>query len=381
MKTMPIIRPTLPALEDIVSLVRAGWESGVVTVGPTVRSLEEETCRKTGARYAVALSSCTAGLMLVPQALGLKPGTEVIVPSFTFAATAQALLWNRLVPVFCDCLSGTCTLDPTDVERNLTPATGAICGVTIYGLPPDIDALLDIGRRAKVPVYFDSAQGLGSTYKGEPLGQFGSCEVFSLSPTKVVTGIEAGLLTTNDPTIAERVRSMRDYGKDLEKGEDMVHLGLSARISELHAAVGLIGLQHVDELVKARRERIALYRDRLGTLPGCRVQQFPYDRSTSGNYFVLFIGNRARRSRDEVYGELKKIGIQTKRYFYPPVHAQSIFRQYPIRLSAQLSQTEKASREGLALPLYSHMTDQEIDVVCSEIQRLLSYHVPDTKVV
>src|SRR6266513_760779 len=194
--TMPIIRPTLPALKDILSMMHTGWESGIVTGGPLVRSLEEQACRETGARYAVALSSCTAGLMLVPQALGLRPGTEVIVPSFTFAATAQALLWNRFVPVFCDCLPGTYTLDPADVERNLTPLTGAICGVTVYGLPPDIDELLDIGRRANIPVYFDSAQGLGATYKGQPLGQFGSCEVFSLSPTKVVTAIEGGLLTT-----------------------------------------------------------------------------------------------------------------------------------------------------------------------------------------
>lgn len=371
-RTMPIIRPTLPALEEIFYIMHRGWESGIVTVGPLVRSLEEQACRETGARYAVALSCCTAGLMLVPQVLGLRPGAEVIVPSFTFAATAQALLWNRLVPVFCECLPGTCTLDPADVERNLTPLTGAICGVTIYGLPPDIDALLDIGRRANIPVYFDSAQGLGATYKGKPLGQFGSCEVFSLSPTKVVTAIEGGLLTTNDPAIAERVRSMRDYGKDLEKGEEMVHLGLSARMSELHAAVGLIGLQRVHELVKARTERIAVYRDRLGHLPGCLVQEFPYDRTTSGNYFVLFIGDAARRSRDQVYEDLKKAGIQTKRYFYPPVHAQAIFQHHPMRLSTRMTQTMRASREGLALPLYSHMTEEEIDIVCLEVRRLLA---------
>jgi dTDP-4-amino-4,6-dideoxygalactose transaminase len=379
MTVMPIIKPTLPALEDVFDLVRAGWEAGTVTVGPTVRALEEEACRATGARYAVALSCCTAGLMLVPQALGLRPGMEVIVPSFTFAATAQALLWNRLVPVFCDCLPGTCTLDPADVERNLTPLTGAICGVTIYGLPPDIGALLDIGRRARVPVYFDSAQGLGSTYKSQPLGSFGACEVFSLSPTKVVTGIEAGLLTTNDRALADRVRSMRDYGKDPVKGEEMVHLGLSARISELHAAVALLGLRRVEELVKARSERIALYRDRLGRLPGCSVQEFPPDRTTSGNYFVLFIGEGARRTRDEMYDELKQRGIQTKRYFYPPVHAQAVFQHYPMRLSARLAQTDRAGREGLALPLYSHMTEREIDAVCAEVERLLAYEMPRTK--
>ncbi len=372
MMTLPIIRPSLPSLDEVVDLIRPSWESGIVTVGAVVRSLEEQACRETGARFAIALSSCTAGLMLVPQAIGLRPGSEVIVPSFTFAATAQALVWNRLIPVFCDCLSGTCTLDPEDVERNLSPSTSAICGVSVYGLPPDVDALLDIGRRANIPVYFDSAQGLGATYKGRPLGQFGACEVFSLSPTKVVTAIEAGLLTTNDPAIAECVRSMRDYGKDLVKGEEMVHLGLSARMSELHAAIGLLGLQRVHDLVKARTERIAVYRDRLGNLPGCQVQEFPYDRTTSGNYFVLFIGENARRGRDQVYEDLKQAGIQTKRYFYPPVHAQAVFQQYPMRLSAQLTQTMRASREGLALPLYSHMTDLEIDAVCSEVKRVLA---------
>lgn len=114
MSFLPVIRPTLPALDEIQDLVRQSWESGIMTVGPMVRAFEEATCRQTGARHAVALSSCTAGLMLVPRALDLPQGSEVIVPSFTFAATAQALVWNGLVPVFCDCLPGTCTLGPED---------------------------------------------------------------------------------------------------------------------------------------------------------------------------------------------------------------------------------------------------------------------------
>jgi dTDP-4-amino-4,6-dideoxygalactose transaminase len=366
----PIIRPTLPSLSDIMRLVGPSWDSGTVTVGPTVRALEEEVCRQTGARYCVALSSCTAGLMLIPGALGLRPGKEVIVPSFTFAATAQALLWNGLTPVFADCLPGTCTIDPEDVERNLSPDTAAICGVSIFGLPPD-GALLELSRRKGVPVYFDSAQGLGATYHGQPLGGFGVCEIFSMSPTKVVTAVEGGLLTTNDQTLAERIRSMRDYGKDPVKGEEMHHLGLSARMSELHAAVGLLSLRRMGELVKARKELISIYRDRLGRLPGCWVQKFPADRTTSGNYFVLFIAESAKRSRDEVYEALKAVGIQTKRYFYPPVHEHAIFRQVPMRVSSHLTHTPKISREGLALPLYSHMTLEELGYICSQIEQLL----------
>lgn len=370
MITLPVIRPTLPPMDQVVDMIRSSWTSGTVTVGPIVKALEEEACRQTGAGHAIAVSSCTSGLMLVPRAMELTPGSEVIVPSFTFAATAQALLWNGLVPVFCDCLPGTCTLDPEDVERNLSPRTSAICGVSVYGLPPDIQALLEVGRRAGIPVYFDSAQGLGATYRGQMLGGWGRCEVFSLSPTKVVTGIEGGLVTTNDAVLADRLRAMRDYGKDAT-GEEMIYLGLSARMSELHGAVALLSLRAIHDLVKARMVRIATYRARLGSLPGCWVQELPEDRTTSGNYFVLFVTDRAKRCRDEVYESLKQTGIQSKRYFYPPVHEQAVFRQFPKRVSPYLTVTPKSSREGLALPLYSHMSSEDIETVCSCIEALL----------
>jgi dTDP-4-amino-4,6-dideoxygalactose transaminase len=368
---LPIIRPTLPSLAELERVVAESWASGIVTVGAVVRAFEAEVCKRTETRHTVAFSSCTAGLLLVPRALGLKPGSEVIVPTFTFAATAQALAWNGLVPVFCDSIPGTCTLDPEDVDRNLTRRTAAVCPVYIFGLPPDVDALVDLGRRKGLPVYFDSAQGLGATFQGRPAGGFGVCEIFSLSPTKVVTAVEGGLVTTNDEGLADRLRAMRDYGKDPHYGEDMTYLGLSARMSELHAAVGLLSIRRMDDLIKARMERISLYRERLGTLPGCSVQTFPSDRTTSGNYFVLFISNRAKKTRDEVYAALKERGIQTKRYFFPPVHQQTIFQQVPIRVSNRLSFAVQASAEGLALPLYSHMTDEQQEHVINAVEELL----------
>ena len=370
--TLSIIRPTLPLLSEIEDLVRPSWESGIVTVGPVVRALEEDVCRLTGVQHAIGLSSCTAGLMLIPQVLDIQPQKEVIVPAFTFAATAQALIWNGLIPVFCDCLPGTLTLDPEDVERNISADTAAICPVHIYGLPPDIDSLLDIGKRHGIPVYFDSAQGLGASYRNEPVGGFGVCEVFSLSPTKVVTAIEGGVVTTNDSAAARRLRSMRDYGKDLDNGgEDMIHLGLSARMTEFNAAVGLLSLRNIETLIAARLKSIAYYRERLSQLPGCHVQDQPADRTSNGNYFVLFISDQARRSRDEVFEKLRAMGVQTKRYFYPPAYQQTIFQRFPMRVSAQMEQTTKASREGLALPLYSHITDEQLERVCWCIEDLL----------
>lgn len=372
MDLMPIIRPTLPDFHEFEELVRPSWDEGQVTTGRIVRAFEEEVCRQTGAREAVAMSSCTAGLMLAAQAMELPAGAEVIVPSFTFAATAQALVWNGLVPVFCDCRPESLTLDPADVERNLTPRTAAICAAYVYGLPPDIEALTELGERHGLPVYFDSAQGLGAEYQGRKAGGFGTCEIFSLSPTKVVTAIEGGVICTSDPQFSARLRSMRDYGKDPQKGEDMLHLGLSARMSELHAAVGLLSLRRVDELVKARGQLIEIYRTRLGVLPGCRVQTMPPDRSSSGNYFVLFITAGARANRDAVYAGLAARGIQTKRYFYPPVHEQTLLRRVAHRVSDRMEHTVTASREALALPLYSHMTLEQVDRVCREVEGLVA---------
>jgi dTDP-4-amino-4,6-dideoxygalactose transaminase len=227
---LPIIRPTLPPLDEVAALLSESWDSGVVTVGRLVRELEEEARRATGAAHAVAVANCTSALILTWRALSLPAGGEVICPSFTFAATAHAITWTGLTPVFVDCLPGTLAVDPAEVEKALSPETVAVCPVHIFGLPSDVDALDDIGRRRGLPVVYDSAQGLGATHRGRPAGGFGTAECFSMSPTKVVTAVEGGLVTTNDAALAAKLRSLRDYGKALEGPlavEDMADIGLS----------------------------------------------------------------------------------------------------------------------------------------------------------
>jgi dTDP-4-amino-4,6-dideoxygalactose transaminase len=367
---IPLIRPTLPDMAQVLEMFRQSCESGAVTSGQIVATFEEEARRFTGADHAVAVSSCTLGLMLAFVAMDFPDGAEVVVPSFTFAATVEAVVWNRLVPVYVDCVPGTMTIDPDEVVKAIGPRTAAVCPVNIFGLPPDMDRLQELSANYGIPLLFDSAQALGSTFGGKPAGGFGLCEVFSLSPTKVVTAIEGGLVTTNDRSLAEKLRSMRDYGKGPD-GEDMVYNGLSARMSELHGAVGLMGLRDVDRLVSARLRLIGRYRARLAKLPGCRVQEFPNDRTSNGNYFTLLIRNEAKLGRDAVYEKLKSSHIQAKRYFHPPVHAQTAFRDRPHRVVGDLLNTWSASRESLALPLYSHLTDQQQDRVCKELEALL----------
>lgn len=371
---IPVARPTLPEIEDVFKAVEDSYRSGMVTVGKIVTLFEDEVRRFTDVEHAIAVSTCSSGLMLAFAAMDLPEGAEVVVPSFTFAATAQVLLWNRLTPVYVDCLPGTMTIDPDEVVKAISSKTAAIYPVAVFGLPPDLDRLEEISREYDIPLICDSAQGMGSTYKGRPAGGFGLCEVFSLSPGKVITAMEGGVVTTNDSELAKKLGSMRDYGKAPD-GEELIFKGLSARMIEFDAAVGLLSLRNADSLISARRGLIRNYRERLKNLTGCAVQEFPPDRTSSGSHFAFRIGKNAAMTRDEVWDALKAHDIQTKRYFYPPVHSQRAFTTRPYRTVGELPNTWDCCMTTLALPLYSHMTDKQQDRVCRAVESLLDGNV------
>ncbi len=367
---IPLTRPTLPAMERIVDCLGDSYASGTITCGQLVSKFEAEVCSFTGANSAVAVSSCTSGLMLAFASMRFPEGAEVILPSFTFPATAQALLWNRLKPVYVDCLPGTMTIDPDQVTKAISRKSVAVCPVTIFGLPADIAQLMEISNTKAIPLVFDSAQGLGSKYEERPSGAFGMCEVFSLSPTKVITAIEGGLVTTNNTDLAEIIRSMRDYGKGPD-GEALIFNGLSARMSEFHAAVGLVSLENAKSLIDSRLRLVKRYAEQTQGFPGCRVQEMPQNRNSTGNYFVLLIDESARADRETVWIALKESGIQSKRYFYPPAHAHPALKALPHRIVGELPNTWTAARSSLALPLYSHMTGDEQDIVVRALASIL----------
>lgn len=365
---LPIIRPTLVEFEEVEAAFREVWQSGQVTVGKYTRRFEETVEQTLGVRHAIAVSSCTSGLMLAVKALELTG--EVIVPSFTFAATVHALVWNNCTPVFVDCEEGTYNLDVTLIEPLITERTSAIMPVYTYGLPPRLDEIERVAKKHGLKVICDAAQGLGAKYHGRWAGGFGHVEVFSLSPTKVVSAIEGGLLTTNDDELARRLRSMRDYGKAAD-GCDMEFIGLSARLSEFHAIIGWQNFQRLETLVQRRNELIAYYRLQLADLPGISFQHIPEGCQSTGNYIVIFVdGQKAGLSRDDLYEALKAEGIQTKKYFYPAVHQQTAYARYGAAYEGRLPVTERAAQQGLALPLYSHMDEKTIQYVCGKIKQI-----------
>jgi dTDP-4-amino-4,6-dideoxygalactose transaminase len=368
---LPIIRPTLPPFSEVAADFERIWSSGLLTVGSAVRRFEEAVAERCQVQNAVAMSSCTSGLILVQAALELPLGGEVLVPAFTFAATAQSVAWNGLVPVFADCDAETLTLDPEDAARRISPRTVAILATTIFGTPPDLDALAALAADRGVPLLLDSAQALGSSWHGRPLGGFGRAEVFSFSPTKVATAVEAGIVSTSDGTLAQTLRQMRDYGKGRD-GQDMEWFGLSARLSELHATVGLATLAHLDEYIAVRARGIERYRAGLSDLPGVGFPRLPAEARSSCNYMVVrFRRGACPLQRDEVYARLADRGIQTKKYFYPAVHRQTAFvRRFGEPPS--LPRAEAAAAECLAVPLYGHIRDDQIDRVLAAIRGLFA---------
>lgn len=366
---IPIIRPTLVNFQDVEKEFKEVWESGQVTCSKYTARFEEAVKKTLKVKNIIAVSSCTSGLILAVKALELKG--EVILPAFTFAATAHALVWNNITPVFCDSEKGTYNIDVKKIEPLINKNTSAIMPVYIFGVPPKISELEQLSSKYNLKLIFDSAQGLGAEYNGKFAGGFGDVEVFSMSPTKVVSSIEGGLVATNNDKLAEKIRQMRDYGKSMD-GEDMDYVGLSARISEFHSIIGLKNFMQMKYLIEKRIYLINLYKDYLKGIKGISFQSLPGGCKSTGNYMVIFVDEKkATAKRDEVYGFLKKNGIQTKKYFYPALHMQKAYVKYRKAYQGKLQIAEKAANEGLALPLYSHMDKIIVKEICEKIKKVL----------
>lgn len=365
---LPIIRPTLISPHEVINELEGIFESGLLTQGCYGDKLEQAIQEYLGVKNVIAVSSCTSGLILMVQALGLKG--EVIVPSFTFAATVHSLVWNRLQPVFVDCQETDGNVDLTKIEEKITSRTSAIMAVVVFGNPPRIKELSEIANQHNLRLVFDTAQGLGSVYQGKLCGNFGDGEVFSLSPTKVLTGGEGGLVATNDVALAQKIRQARDYGK-INDGEDIGNIGLSARLAEFNALLSWKQLPFLEGWVARRNNLIGLYRACLSGIAGISFPQVHPENRSSGNYMVIFIDEeKFELTRDQLYLALQMENIQTKKYFYPPIHKQSAYSKYQ---NQHLPVTERLSRSSLALPLYSHMAEETLKKICQAIERIHNY--------
>jgi dTDP-4-amino-4,6-dideoxygalactose transaminase len=362
------IAPTLPPLDEVLALYAPAYRQGMITNSRIVARFEAAVAERLGVRHCVAVSSCTCGLMLVFKALGVEG--EVILPSFTFFATAHSALWSRLRPVFADCDPETWTICPEDAERKITSRTTAILGVHIYGNPCEIGTLSRIAARNRLKLVFDAAHAFGSEYQGRPIGQFGDAEVFSLSPTKLLVAGEGGLVTTNDAALARRVRSGRNYGDAGSYDPEL--LGLNSRMAEFNAAVGLAWLRMVDAKVERHNLIAAQYARLLRSLRGVGFQVVrPGNVSSYKDFSVHIDAGACGISRDELRAALLAENIETKTYFSPAVHQQRLYRAFSASVRGSLRRTELLAAGILSLPIYHALPLETVARVAQAVREAM----------
>ena len=346
--------------EDIAAVVRV-LRSGRLSLGPQTEAFEEAVARYVGVRHAVAVSSGTAALHLIVKALGLGPGDEVLVPSFTFAASINVLLYENVTPVFCDIENVTYNLDPSRLEERITARTKAILVVDVFGHPAEWEALSSVATRHNLRIIDDSCEALGSEYAGRKVGQFGDAAAFAFYPNKQITTGEGGVLVTNDPEIARIARSLRNQGRG-EMGSWLEHerLGFNYRMDEMSAALGLSQLQRIEAFL-ARRQHVAdLYSSRLSRVPHVRTQIVrPHIRMS---WFVYVITLDEEVDRSAVVEALNERQIPVRGYF-SPMHLQSyIVARQDCRIG-KLPVTESVARRTLALPFHNQLGTDAVDMV------------------
>lgn len=364
---IPINCPTLPTIDQVNGSMQEILQSGHITNHRFVRELEERVQEYAGVRHAIAVSSCTAGLMLGLQALEVRK-PRVVVPSFTFPATAHAVTWNGLTPVFADCEEDTFNIDPSSAEALLEDDAGALVAVPIFGNPVDGTALRRIARRRRLPMMYDAAHALGARIGEKSVGHHADLTVYSLAPTKVVPAGEGGVVTTEDDELAHRLRIGRNYGNP--GNYDCEFAGLNARMSEFHAVMALFGLGQLEGALRRRALLVQRYRGALQGLPGIGFQHVrPEDRSTY-NYFAVTV-------EEEEFGlDVTELGralaaenIGCRRYFYPPLHRQRIYAG-KVTNGARLAVTDRVADRVLCLPLFTHLREADLDRVCQVVAEI-----------
>jgi perosamine synthetase len=366
--TIPLSAPDIEQAEidAVVEVLR----SGRLSLGRRMEEFEAAMTGYTGAAHAVAVSSGTAGLHLAIRALGISEGDEVILPSFTFIAAANALRYERAKPVFVDIDPHTLNLDPKRIEEAITRRTRAILAVHTFGVPAAMDEILEIAVSRGLFVIEDACEALGAELAGKKVGTLGDAGVFGFYPNKQITTAEGGVVVTSKLEIATRVRSLRNHGREpAAEPREYKEVGYNYRLSELHCALGVEQLKRIETILLGREAIAAAYHERLGKLekieppmldvPGGRVSWF---------VFVVRLKQSDGKRRDEIVRELARRGIEAGRYF-PAIHLQPMYRDATTERKS-LPITESVAARTIALPFFNRITDRQLTVVCEAIEEL-----------
>lgn len=356
-------------IERVDQMLDSKWLSNG---GPFVKEFERRVCEITGVKHCIAASNATVGLEILIKAAGLTG--EVIVPSFTFIATAHALQWQNITPVFCDIDPETHMLDPLKVEALITPDTSAILGVHVWGRVCDIEALEDLSRKYGLKLLFDAAHAFGCSHRGQMVGNFGNAEVFSFHATKFINTFEGGAIGTNDDALAARLRLMKNFG--FSGVDNVVELGTNGKMSEISAAMGLTNLESMDDIVSVNKENYRRYTQALADIPGVSLVAFPEGERRNYQHIIIVIDEAAAGvTRDQVAEIMYFENVLARRYFFPGCHRMEPYRSQFPHSGLYLPETEKLSGRVLSLPTGMDVSVEDIDLICGIIRLVVRNNV------
>jgi len=354
-------------LERINDMLDRRW---LTNKGPYVQEFEQRIADMVGVKHCIAMCNGTVALEISIRALGLAG--EVIIPSMTFIATAHALQWQEITPVFCDIDPRSYNIDPGCIEELITPRTTGIIGVHLWGRPCDVESLAEIAQRRNLKLLYDAAHALGCAHKGRMIGGFGDTEVFSFHATKFFNTFEGGAVVTNNDELALKMRLMKNFG--FSGYDNVIYVGTNGKMSEISAAMGLTGLESIEEFITINYRNYKQYEHELVGIPG--IQLITYNETDKRNYqhIILEIDDRIIGiSRDQFVEILHAENVLARRYFFPGCHKMEPYRSYFPHAGMLLPNTERIVRRVLNLPTGAAIGLDEISKICEIIKFVVTH--------
>ena len=333
--------------------------------GPYVKEFVKKIVEYLGVKHCIAICNGTIALEIATRALGLKG--EIIVPSFTFIATAHSLQWQEITPVFCDIDHRTHHINPKVIEKMITPRTTGIFGVHTWGRPCDIEALSEVAKKYNLKLLFDASHAFGCSHNGKMIGNFGNAEVFSFHATKFFNTFEGGAVVTDNDDLAIKIRLMKNFG--FAGYDNVIYIGTNGKMNEASAAMGLTNLESIDEFVVINRRNYECYNSLLNNIHGIKILRYDDHEKQNYQYIILEVDeSETGLSRDKLLKVLHAENVLARRYFYPGCHRMEPYSSYHPNAGLLLPETEKIANKVLCLPTGTSVRPEDVIQICEIIR-------------